>query len=37
MNVSGYRLHQWGGDLHWESFEVPDPQPGEALQVRGNY
>ena len=31
MKVTGYRLHRWGGDLQWESFELPDPQPGEAL------
>lgn len=31
MKAAGYRLHQWGGQLQWESFEVPDPQPGEAL------
>lgn len=31
MKVTGYRLHRWGGDLQWESFELPEPQPGEAL------
>jgi propanol-preferring alcohol dehydrogenase len=31
MKMEGYRFHEWGGPLRWESFEVPDPQPGEAL------
>ena len=31
MKVTGYRLHRWGGELQWEPFELPDPQPGEAL------
>jgi propanol-preferring alcohol dehydrogenase len=31
MKVEGYRIHQWGGPLQWEPFDVPDPQPGEAL------
>ena len=31
MNVTGYRIHQWGGPLRWESFEVAAPQPGEVL------
>jgi propanol-preferring alcohol dehydrogenase len=31
MKITGYRLHRWGGELQWESFEVPDPQPGEVL------
>ena len=30
MKVEGYRIHQWGGPLRWESFDVPDPQPGEV-------
>jgi len=30
MTVNGYRIHQWGGPLHWEAFEVADPQPGEV-------
>lgn len=30
MQVEGYRVHTWGGDLRWEAFEVPDPGPGEA-------
>lgn len=29
--VQGYRIHQWGGDLQWESFHIGDPGPGEAL------
>ena len=31
MKVEGYRIHKWGGPLHWESFDVPPPQPGEIL------
>jgi propanol-preferring alcohol dehydrogenase len=31
VKVEGYRIHQWGGDLHWESFNVGDPGPAEAL------
>ncbi len=31
MKVDGYRIHQWGGPLRWESFEVPPPPPGEVL------
>jgi D-arabinose 1-dehydrogenase-like Zn-dependent alcohol dehydrogenase len=31
MQVTGYRVHQWGGELTWESFEVPAPGPGEVL------
>jgi D-arabinose 1-dehydrogenase-like Zn-dependent alcohol dehydrogenase len=30
MKVEGYRIHQWGGPLQWESFDVPDPQAGEV-------
>jgi propanol-preferring alcohol dehydrogenase len=30
MNVTGYRIHEWGGPLRWETFEVPDPQSGEV-------
>jgi len=30
MNVRGYRIHEWGGPLRWETFEVPDPQAGEV-------
>ena len=30
MNVHGYRIHEWGGPLRWEGFEVPEPQPGEV-------
>lgn len=29
--AQGYRIHEWGGDLQWESFAVADPGPGEAL------
>jgi propanol-preferring alcohol dehydrogenase len=31
MRVQGYRIHEWGGELRWESFEIPDPGPGEVL------
>jgi D-arabinose 1-dehydrogenase-like Zn-dependent alcohol dehydrogenase len=31
VQIEGYRIHQWGGELHWESFEVPEPAPGECL------
>jgi alcohol dehydrogenase, propanol-preferring len=31
MKVEGYRIHTWGGPLHWESFDVPPPEPGEIL------
>jgi propanol-preferring alcohol dehydrogenase len=31
MKVTGYRIHQWGGPLQWESFDVPPPQAGEVL------
>jgi D-arabinose 1-dehydrogenase-like Zn-dependent alcohol dehydrogenase len=27
----GYRLHTWGGDLSWETFERPQPTEGEVL------
>jgi propanol-preferring alcohol dehydrogenase len=34
MKVTGYRIHEWGGPLRWESFEVPEPQAGEVrIQV----
>ena len=33
MNVEGYRIHQWGGPLRWEAFDVPDPQAGE-IRIR---
>jgi D-arabinose 1-dehydrogenase-like Zn-dependent alcohol dehydrogenase len=33
MKVEGYRIHQWGGPLRWEPFDVPDPQAGE-IRVR---
>jgi propanol-preferring alcohol dehydrogenase len=29
--VDGWRLHAWGPDLRWESFEVGRPGPGEVL------
>jgi len=31
MQVQGYRIHHWDEEPHWETFEVPDPAPGEAL------
>lgn len=31
MKVTGYRIHQWGGPLQWEPFDVAPPQPGEVL------
>ena len=31
MQTTGYRLHQWDGELRWESFEVPELGPGEVL------
>ena len=31
MRVEGYRIHEWGRPLRWESFDVPDPQAGEVL------
>jgi propanol-preferring alcohol dehydrogenase len=31
MQIEGYRIHHWGGDLHWETFTIPSPGPGEAL------
>jgi propanol-preferring alcohol dehydrogenase len=30
MMVSGYRIHEWGGPLRWEPYEVPEPGPDEA-------
>jgi propanol-preferring alcohol dehydrogenase len=27
----GYRIHEWGGDLQWESFPRPTPGEGEVL------
>jgi D-arabinose 1-dehydrogenase-like Zn-dependent alcohol dehydrogenase len=29
--VRGWRLHAWGGPVAWETFDVPDPGPGEVL------
>jgi propanol-preferring alcohol dehydrogenase len=31
MQIEGFRIHQWAGNLQWESYEVPEPGPGEAL------
>lgn len=31
MQIQGYRIHQWGEDPQWESFEISDPGPGEVL------
>jgi D-arabinose 1-dehydrogenase-like Zn-dependent alcohol dehydrogenase len=33
MKVEGHRIHEWGGPLRWESFDVPDPQAGE-IRIR---
>ena len=33
MRVEGYRIHQWGGPLRWEPFEVSDPLAGE-IRIR---
>lgn len=30
MHVAGYRIHEWGGPLRWESFDVPEPRAGEV-------
>ena len=30
MKVNGYRIHQWGGPLLWESFDVSEPLSGEV-------
>jgi propanol-preferring alcohol dehydrogenase len=31
MKVTGYRIHEWGGPLRWESFDVGAPRAGEVL------
>lgn len=31
MQIEGYRIHKWGGELRWESFELPEPRAGEVL------
>jgi D-arabinose 1-dehydrogenase-like Zn-dependent alcohol dehydrogenase len=28
---TGYRIHTWGGDPVWESFDRAEPGPGEVL------
>lgn len=28
---TGYRVHEWGGELQWESFDRPSPGEGEVL------
>jgi propanol-preferring alcohol dehydrogenase len=30
VQIEGYRIHQWGGELQWESFEVAEPEAGEC-------
>ena len=30
MKVDGYRIHEWGGPLRWEPFDVPEPRAGEV-------
>jgi NADPH:quinone reductase-like Zn-dependent oxidoreductase len=31
MNVTGYRIHQWGGPLRWDVFDVQPPGAGEVM------
>lgn len=31
MQIEGYRIHRWGAELQWESFEIPEPDPGQVL------
>jgi propanol-preferring alcohol dehydrogenase len=31
MNVTGYRIHQWGGPLQWDAFDIQPPGAGEVL------
>lgn len=31
MQIEGYRIHQWGAELQWEPFEIPEPGPGQVL------
>lgn len=31
MNVTGYRIHEWGGPVRWESFDIAAPKAGEVL------
>jgi D-arabinose 1-dehydrogenase-like Zn-dependent alcohol dehydrogenase len=31
VRVEGYRIHKWGGPLHWEPFDLAPPQRGEVL------
>ena len=31
MKITGYRIHEWGGPLRWESFDIPAPKAGEVL------
>jgi propanol-preferring alcohol dehydrogenase len=30
MKTTGHRIHEWGGPLQWESFDIAEPQPGEV-------
>jgi propanol-preferring alcohol dehydrogenase len=30
VRVEGYRIHEWGGPLRWEAFEVSEPRTGEV-------
>ncbi len=30
MPAQGYRIHAWGGPLHWEEWDVAPPGPGEV-------
>jgi D-arabinose 1-dehydrogenase-like Zn-dependent alcohol dehydrogenase len=32
--TEGWRVHEWGGPLHWDEWEIPGPGPGEVqIQV----
>jgi len=31
MRIEGYRIHQWGGPLRWEPFDIAPPGPGDVL------
>jgi D-arabinose 1-dehydrogenase-like Zn-dependent alcohol dehydrogenase len=31
MQVRGYRIHRWGGDLCWDSWRIRNPGPFEVL------
>ena len=32
--TEGWRVHEWGGPLRWDEWEIPGPGPGEVqIQV----